>query len=982
MTTLFEKIKTSKIVPLSNSLSYATTITLKGDDEEDEYLDNNQPKPSLSPSSSSSFSSSDLWDCLHPFRWRIYYNNNDDFDVGSSLANEKVDYLGRFRDSPLQQEYISYCLKRKSFLLVFLITVMITVWSLGETLASSYYSNNQVISCRFAVFDCLMLGVVWLCFYFMFFFSSCGCNNKKESGRCNHHNSVPNTTNNTPPGSPQQQHSPGIGNTATADFESTVSSSTRATNDSSSQLAFVLCINFLLTLKFLKQIATGTIHCVPLDVVRDYEKQVGTQIVSDDLFICPEKSSFLSLVSTNLVPIMAICTFLLMAILFEPRLYLVVFCILVNGGLILASQANCVYEFLPNLIPIIILLVLFYDLHRQRMQLFLNRKSLKELLKENERNAEAMHALEMRSMIGNVAHDLKTVRSLSSPLCPGLSFFVFSFFSLVSFPLFAQPLSSFTNGLDVINDIVVTTSTKLDTLSLNSNDKEATSLAIKDSFSSIQQCLSTIRNTNAFMLMTINRCLDYTKASKGMMLVPKLETVDLVETLRFPIECMIGVQEKIPISLNIPPDICNYLITDKQWLQENILCLLSNAVKYSTEGEVVVTARITTEKPISHTTNPVAPLPNGIEEISLRRTGDNSTSRRKPSNGGEKLQDYPLSLQLASITTKTEKLSYVKFEIEDHGIGLTTDIMKTLFNPFKQAQRLAGGTGLGLFSLAKRMEALKGSYGVSHRSDGKKGSCFWFAFPYRPDYNYDQLHHPIHHRLQKSQKQHSSSSASASSDSSLNCSSVGEEKGGGDGEHQDLALSIPILNEGSGINLTNLRKSVSLSPKPMSTLSTKPLEILIVDDVPSIVKMLTMMFKRQGHLISSAENGEIALNLIEKKWKTSSKGYDVILMDLQMPVMDGYEATKRLRKLEEDQVDWMKTLIPSSSVSSGSLSPPVTPNKLLEEPLQKHHQLIIGVSANSDYETMKSALNAGIDDFIAKPFSFELFSRTLQKYLH
>ena len=43
------------------------------------------------------------------------------------------------------------------------------------------------------------------------------------------------------------------------------------------------------------------------------------------------------------------------------------------------------------------------------------------------------------------------------------------------------------------------------------------------------------------------------------------------------------------------------------------------------------------------------------------------------------------------------------------------------------------GTGLGLYSLLKRMEALKGSCGMRQRSDGKEGSVFWFCFPYRPD---------------------------------------------------------------------------------------------------------------------------------------------------------------------------------------------------------------------------------------------------------
>eukprot|EP01034_Spumella_vulgaris_P047356 gene47356-biopygen13482 len=59
--------------------------------------------------------------------------------------------------------------------------------------------------------------------------------------------------------------------------------------------------------------------------------------------------------------------------------------------------------------------------------------------------------------------------------------------------------------------------------------------------------------------------------------------------------------------------------------------------------------------------------------------------------------------------------------------------MQSLFSPFKQAQRLAGGTGLGLFSLSRRVDAIGGRYGVMKRPDGKQGSVFWFEIPYKPD---------------------------------------------------------------------------------------------------------------------------------------------------------------------------------------------------------------------------------------------------------
>ena len=52
--------------------------------------------------------------------------------------------------------------------------------------------------------------------------------------------------------------------------------------------------------------------------------------------------------------------------------------------------------------------------------------------------------------------------------------------------------------------------------------------------------------------------------------------------------------------------------------------------------------------------------------------------------------------------------------IEDHGVGIPDNMRDTMFQPFRQVQRMAGGTGLGLFSLFKRVEALGGDCGVSN----------------------------------------------------------------------------------------------------------------------------------------------------------------------------------------------------------------------------------------------------------------------------
>ena len=379
------------------------------------------------------------------------------------------------------------------------------------------------------------------------------------------------------------------------------------------------------------------------------------------------------------------------------------------------------------------------------------------------------------------------------------------------------------------------------------------------------------------MLMTINRCIDYTKVSNGLGLVPRYETIDLAEAINFPLQCMRNIQHRIQIMLNpIPREICSHIITDKQWLQENILCLVSNAVKYSSEGTVTIILSI---------------------QNKARKEKSNST------NSSRKSKQYSYANQRIacvmdnsySITQSRNSCTpHLVVEVVDHGIGISEDEMSLLFSPFKQTQRLAGGTGLGLYSLGKRVEALKGEFGVAKRNDGKKGSVFWFSIPYKPDETQANQTIPF----KKSE-------------------------------------AFPIKESSNFL--------ISSSPKSYRT----KYAIIIVDDAPSIIKMTTRALEKLGHFVQSAENGEVALRMIEKRWKEQHSTFDIVLMDLQMPVMDGLEATRRIRQLQE---------APSESL-----------------PYQK----IIGFSANSDDETTEEAFKAGIDMFMAKPFKLNTFQETL-----
>ena len=543
------------------------------------------------------------------------------------------------------------------------------------------------------------------------------------------------------------------------------------------------------------------------------------------------------------------------------------------------------------------------------------------------------------------------------------------------------------------------------------------------------------------MLMTINRCLDFTKVSKGMKLTPKFETIDLLDTIAMPINCMKHIQQKITVKLlDIPKDICSHLITDKQWLQENVLCLLSNAVKYSSEGQVTISLKLETFENVyseEHVALPDGGVVDCMEKNKSAATEASSQygflsrwfSFNLQSDNVKK--SWPMNFRrlcttnklvakvvpvvatsapvyhspapLTSVPSNTSLVApssnYLVFEVEDEGIGIPDQRMNQLFAPFKQTQRLAGGTGLGLFSLAKRIEAMQGNYGVKKRKDGKKGSLFWFAVPYRPDVMFANLHQQQIQRVKRRQRggkpDVTSPTIGRSSSHDDYCASVkccsnsgsrlisptsGSGKQNMKTSHTNSLTDIPRMFNipGASLSLSMSSSSANSSSSSLATLVTpavdgllietypsshssdarrldngdQSLDILLVEDSPMISKMVTMMLSRNHHQVVVAENGEIAIKRVMTRLQFTKLPFDVILMDLQMPVMDGLEATKRLREIEQQQ-------------------------PFQHENGAKAHLRIIGLSANSDSDTMQEAYDAGIDCFIPKPFNIASFNSAL-----
>jgi signal transduction histidine kinase len=263
----------------------------------------------------------------------------------------------------------------------------------------------------------------------------------------------------------------------------------------------------------------------------------------------------------------------------------------------------------------------------------------------------------------------------------------------------------------------------------------------------IDENIKNLINTNDFMTMTINRCIDYTKvglfgrltliywllmvvlqASKGIKLDPRMETIYLFEVLKLPCQVMKDMQSRIAVNLlPLPAAVCSHIMTDKQWLQENLFCLISNAVKYSGEGTINVITKLTTNASLPtgakralkvHVSSTCSgnESPNSRdyfegEEYNTKTSSDEAISivdfsfmflKRSRGfmggSGGSNGKIYAASLDSTEIfvsasgssgehgvSTDTAPVQdMLLFEVEDTGIGLSDEMMNSLFTPFKQ----------------------------------------------------------------------------------------------------------------------------------------------------------------------------------------------------------------------------------------------------------------------------------------------------------
>ncbi len=200
---------------------------------------------------------------------------------------------------------------------------------------------------------------------------------------------------------------------------------------------------------------------------------------------------------------------------------------------------------------------------------------------------------------------------------------------------------------------------------------------------------------------------------------------------------------------------------------------------------------------------------------------------------------------------------------------------------------------------------------MQHRRDGQQGSLFWFTIPYRPDHG-AAVKYTTTTLFTCSEKtlSHGSSIVGAFNEpeSFKNIAPAPTVPPPLSMLHAApmilKSFHYPQLVEEQGSSSRDVETTVHNNAR-METATQAPtldptnLNVLLVDDAMSILKMTSMLLKRKGHKVYTAENGAEALQKLEEaNAEGSLVQYDVVLMDIQMPVMDGLEATKRWREIE------------------------------------------------------------------------------------
>ena len=186
---------------------------------------------------------------------------------------------------------------------------------------------------------------------------------------------------------------------------------------------------------------------------------------------------------------------------------------------------------------------------------------------------------------------------------------------------------------------------------------------------------------------------------------------------------------------------------------------------------------------------------------------------------------------------------------------------------------------------------------------------------------------------------------------------------------QGSCFTVRVLLEPGSCDL---RAGSKIGKKP-SDYNFKGYTILLVEDVPINREIVIALLEETGVAVECAENGQIAVDMF-----TADPGrYDLIFMDVQMPVMDGYDATRKIRILEKKMTEK-----PAAEFQKETSGTSFTDGKTRSYNGNLLSQIpIVAMTANAFAEDVEKCKNAGMNVHIAKPIELEALLTVTGKYL-
>jgi signal transduction histidine kinase len=319
-----------------------------------------------------------------------------------------------------------------------------------------------------------------------------------------------------------------------------------------------------------------------------------------------------------------------------------------------------------------------------------------------------------------------------------------------------------------------------------------TDLSLGESLSPlVREYLLTVKSNARLLLELLNELLDFSKLEAGKFVLDSRPfglremLADVARNFGFR-----AAEKGLQLGCRVDEAVPEGLLGDELRLRQVLINLLSNAVKFTEAGSIRV---------------------------------------------------------VVALDLQTPAEAYLRFSVEDTGIGIPPGDQERIFAPFMQVDasttRRHGGTGLGLTIASDLIRAMGGRLAV--RSEPGQGSVFYFSI---------SLAKPPAQAL---------------------------PRGGAPAE----ATAVERRRAAAAVD-----SSARSDGRPLPQ-RAEELRVLLVEDVPTNQLVIRRVLEKRGHQVQVAHNGREALVQVQ------ASEFDLILMDVQMPEMDGYQATAAIREM-------------------------------------------------------------------------------------